>query len=109
MLLYPIYRTSVIHDGVLPTSFFVTRQKTNGNVWLIDKTNSDYKIGLNILELFVALKDSIYRFEESFENDKERIKNFRKRYNFLKNSYILKEELGGAPTSLVGKIAAGEK
>jgi len=91
MLLYPIYRTSVIHDGVLPTSFFITRKEANDNIWLIDNTNSDYKIGLNILELFDALKDSIYRFEKSFDNDKERIKNFRKRYKFLNSSYILKK------------------
>ena len=91
MLLYPIYRNSVIHNGVLPTSFFITRQETEGNVWLINNTNSDYKIGLNILELFSALKDSIHRFEKSFNNDKERIKNFRKRYDFLKNNYILKK------------------
>jgi len=91
MLLYPIYRNSVIHNGVLPSSFFITRQKTNDNVWLIENTNSDYKIGLNILELFSALKDSIHRFEKSFNNDKERIKNFRKRYDFLKNNYILKK------------------
>src|SRR3989344_1719010 len=68
-----------------------TTQKTNDNVWLIENTNSDYKIGLNILELFSALKDSIHRFEKSFNNDKERIKNFRKRYDFLKNNYILKK------------------
>ena len=91
MLLYPIYRTSAIHDGVLPASFFITREGTNSNIWLIYSSNSDYRIGLNILELFDALKDSIERFEKSFDNNKERIKNFKKRHNFLKNSYILKK------------------
>ena len=91
MLLYPIYRTSAIHDGVLPGSFFITRQKTNGKVWLVDNAVFDYKIGLNVPELFNALRNSIKRFEESFSNDEERVKYFRKRYNFLKDRYILKE------------------
>lgn len=91
MLLYSIFRNSVIHNGILPDNFSIIRSGANGDVWKINNVNSDYKIGLNILELFSALKDSINRFEKSFDNDRERIKNFRKRYNFLKTSYILEK------------------
>lgn len=90
-LLYPVYRTSAIHNGVLPESFFITRESASSNVWIVNKSKSGYKIGLNILELFDALKKSMNRFEKSFKNDPNRIKNFRKRYNFVKSSYLIEK------------------
>jgi len=88
-LLYSIYRTGVIHDGMLPVSFFIT--KTNNNVWIIRKGDKQYKIGIDVVRLSDALRDSIERYEKSFESDPKRIKNFRKRFQFLKGKYIFRK------------------
>lgn len=88
-LLYSIFRTGVVHDGILPDTFYLTRTSTE--LWEIEEDDGEYSIGLNVLKLKDALEDAISRFEQSFDNDQERARRFKERYRFLQDRYIVKK------------------